>query len=218
MHLKTPIIINKIPDIIFHFFKEVLYNTIRFPRTIPILRNKNWKRGTSIGNSKLYIPNDELVIPTQIESKERANDKYNASFFSITFELFKSEDIGFLMICIVIPKDFRNILWLLYSFFSLVFIASYIIKNPIKTRRITLIIFITLAGRIEIRKYPNATEIPTKSNETKNKINFAGVDNDVFLSPYVIPIPNESILTDKASKIIVSSIISPLYIICKLKK
>ena len=163
------------------------------------------------------IPNEELVIPTQIESKERANAKYNASFFSITLELLRSEEIGFLIIWIVIPKDFRNILWLLYSFFSLVFIASYIIKNPMKIRRITLIIFITLAGRIEIRKYPNATEKPTKSNETKNKINFAGVDNDVFLSPYVIPIPNESILTDKASKIIVSSIISPLYIICKLK-
>ena len=67
-------------------------------------------------------------------------------------------------------------------------------------------------------KYPNETEIHTKAKDTINNINFAGVDNDVFLSPYVIPIPNESILTDKASKIIVSSIISPLYIICKLKK
>ena len=66
----------------------MLYNTIFLPRIIPALRKINWKRGTSIGNSKLYIPNDELVIPTQIESKERANAKYNASFFSIIFELF----------------------------------------------------------------------------------------------------------------------------------
>ena len=40
---------------------------------------------------------------------------------------------------------------------------------------------------------------------------------EVFLIPYVIPIPKESILTDKASKIIVISIIPPLYIICMPK-
>ena len=64
-------------------------------------------------------------------------------------------------------------------------------------------------------KYPNETEIHTKAKDTINNINFAGVDIDVFLRPYVIPIPKASILTDKARRIIVNSIISPLYIICK---
>ena len=71
---------------------------------------------------------------------------------------------------------------------------------------------------MEIRKYPNNTDKLTKAKEMANNIILEEVGIDVFLRPYVIPIPKASILTDKASAIIVISIISPLYIICKLEK
>ena len=75
-----------------------------FPRTFPILKKASWKIEISKGKRKELIPRALPQAPIQKQSKERANPKKNASFASIELEESKSEEVGFLIILIVIPR------------------------------------------------------------------------------------------------------------------
>lgn len=71
--LKNPIKISKIPDKKFQNLSEIeLDIIIFFPKKIPALIKSSWKIGTNIGKNKEGNPKEELLIPTQIESNERA--------------------------------------------------------------------------------------------------------------------------------------------------
>ena len=58
----------------------------------------------------------EYTLVTEIESIDNAIPKKRASLGSIILESSKSEDFGSLIICIVIPKNFINKLYILGSF------------------------------------------------------------------------------------------------------
>ncbi len=58
----------------------------------------------SKGKTKELIPKTLAQLPIQKQSKERANPKKRASLPSIELEASKSEEVGFLIIFIVIPK------------------------------------------------------------------------------------------------------------------
>ena len=74
-------------------------------------------------------------------------------------------------------------------------------------------------------RFPKIIEIHAKTKDVIKRIILAELLIDVFLIPYVIPIPKESILTERANTIIKKNIEKPpfkhkkslLYIICKLK-
>lgn len=58
-------------------------------------------------------------------------------------------------------------------------------------------------------RFPKIIEIHAKTKDVINSIIFAELLIDVFLIPYVIPIPKESILTERANKIIKKNIEKP---------
>ena len=108
-------------------------------------------------------------MPTHIESRESANPKIKASFKSIPREWSKSKGIG-----------------------------SLITKKPRKIKIPELIILVKKSESILLIKFPIKKEKLVKqidiniSNDMEKKPIFA------FFIPYVMPIPRESILTDKA--------------------
>ena len=56
------------------------------------------------GKRKELMPRALPQAPMQKQSKERANPRKKASLASIELEASKSEEVGFLIILIVIPK------------------------------------------------------------------------------------------------------------------
>ena len=68
-------------------------------------------------------------VPIQKLSKESARLKKKASLGSIVLELFKSEQLGFLIILIVIPK---KLIKKLYTFSK----DSEVVASTVKARRI----------------------------------------------------------------------------------
>gem|GEM_PF-3804393 len=162
-----------------------------------------------------------LPIPMQKLSKERAKPKNKASLESIDLELSKSEDIGFFIILIVIPKYLIKKLYIfclsnssdkfifllcLDSFFK----ASKQIKIPIKISIKFPIILVIISGNISFNILPNQIEKMEMIKEMKNKIILARLDILVFLIPYVIPIPRESILLEIANIKELTNIKTPL--------
>ena len=140
---------------------------------MPEFKNSSWNIGTKIGYSNPQFPKDEHEIPTHTESIERAIAKQKASFNSIVLDLFKSKIIGF-------------------------FIVSNIIQIPMPNKSIILINFTTFSGIIENITLPRKIEMLEKSIDKKNKTVADNLPIVVFLIPYVMPIPKESILTDIA--------------------
>lgn len=82
---------------------------IFFPKAVPIERKMNWNNATSIGNNNELAPKILLPIPIQNESIDSAIPRYIASLVSILQEKSKSEEIGSLIIWIVIPKNLMKI-------------------------------------------------------------------------------------------------------------
>ena len=95
-----------------------------------------------------------------------------ASFISMPWELSKSKGIG-----------------------------SSNIKKPIITKMALLIILVTKSGKNILIIFPSAIERVAKNIDIINRISFASKFILVFFNPYVMPIPRESILEDKASNI-----------------
>ena len=73
---------------------------------MPILRNISWNDAINTGKSIELIPITLPPTPMQKLSKESARPRNRDSFASIEFEQSKSEETGFLIIFIVIPKKF----------------------------------------------------------------------------------------------------------------
>lgn len=73
---------------------------------MPKLKNISWKK--AINNGKITEPTPIMLppIPIQKLSNERAIPRNKASLPSIEFERSKSEEMGFLIIFIVIPRHF----------------------------------------------------------------------------------------------------------------
>ena len=102
-----PIIISNIPEIRFHILFGIFDVLFTFsPNNFPIVKNINWNEATNNGNSREFRPNILLPIPMQNESIDNAIPKYIDSFVSMMLELSISEDIGFFIICMVIPRNF----------------------------------------------------------------------------------------------------------------
>lgn len=136
-----PKAISSIPgimDIIFLLIR--LYAVILFPMNKPVYRNINWKSPTAKGIRIDWYPASELPIPTPMASNDRAKPSRIDSLKSMVPDLSKSTSIGFLMTCIVIPKDliaiFKSVPVLVNSFLqgeSFFFIMDCsIIQIPIK--------------------------------------------------------------------------------------
>lgn len=127
------------------------------------------------------------LIPTQTESRESASPNISASLISIPFEPSKSKGIG--SIIIIIPSN---------------------ISIP------ELTIFVKNSERIPLIKSPIKNEIEVNKIDIAMSINIDTLRILAFFIPYVTPIPNESILTESASKhelIIVALKTSYIYII-----
>ena len=122
-------------------------------------------------------------IPIQKLSKERAIAKIRASCGSIIFEWFMSEDIGLL-----------KIFWESFSFFK----AWKHMYIPIQIRIRQPRKLVNDFGSMYWIIFPNNIDIYVVINEIANRIIFPIFDIFVFLIPYVIPIPKESILLDIA--------------------
>lgn len=60
--------------------------------------------------------------------------------------------------------------------------------------------FVIIEGRMCDNRFPKEIERLVITNEIPNKINLEREEILVFLSPYVIPIPNESMLTEIAKE------------------
>ncbi len=82
---------------------------------------------------------------------------------------------------------------------------------PIITNIKLLINLVKKSDNIKEITFPINIEQAEKETDITIKINFAKKFKDVFFIPYVIPIPRESILTDKAS------IIEPKHIFLHFK-
>ena len=80
-------------------------------------------------------------------------------------------------------------------------IGSKIIINPIKIKILRLIILVKNSDKIRLIKSPIKNEILLKNINIAMSIHIEDFRIFVFFIPYVTPIPNESILTDSASKI-----------------
>ena len=181
------------------------------PKKLPIKINRSWKEDTKIGNKLEFSSIILLPIPTHKESRDKAKPKYKASFESILFELSKSEYIGFLIICIVIPKDLIKRLYVLDLWFieHFLFNAWNIINPQIKISIMIPIKFAIKFGNIDVIIFPNLIAIFAINKEIVKRIIFETKFILVPFLPYVIPIPKESILTEKASKMQFKDIFPP---------
>lgn len=176
--------INNIPEIIDQTFWGNLQKfLIWIPKYEPKLRKINCKILTKKGNKVRLISVIAPQIPIQKLSKERAIAKNKASCGSMIFELFKSEDIGLLKIFLES-----------FSFFKAwkhMYIPIQIsIKHPKK--------LVNTFGNIYWIRFPKNIDIYVVISDIANKIIFPILDIFVFLIPYVIPIPKESMLLDNA--------------------
>lgn len=151
-------------------------------------------KGKKVKFISLILP----PIPIHKLSRERAIAKNNDSLESIICELSKSEDIGLL-----------KTLQLTSCFFK----ASKHIYIPIDIKIKLPINFVKKVGKIFWMKFPKNKEKYVVVKEIINKIIFPIKEIFVFLIPYVIPIPSESILLETDNNI-EFNIITPLdYII-----
>ena len=215
MNYKTfiiPIQIKIIPEIIFQILcgiEEILL--IDLPNNLPIHRKSIWKELVSIGNKNELIPIVLQPKPILIESKDIAIPKNTASLISILFELSKSELMGSFIMFMVIP---RNSIKKLYSvclkftslFFSFLNIAPYNINTPMSIN-IEAPTMQEISDEIYAdNMFPKVIETLVKNILNINRIIIAEIDIFVFLIPYVIPTPNESILAEMARIIAFTSI------------
>ena len=105
-NLTTPIKTSKIPEITDQILSGKLLKRCNFfPNIFPILKKTSWKMDINTGKRKELTPIILPKAPMQKQSKERANPKNKASLLSIEWEESKSEEVGFLIILIVIPKN-----------------------------------------------------------------------------------------------------------------
>lgn len=103
--LQHPIIINKIPEIVDKMLSGILRKEYNFcPQRFPRVKKPNCKQLVNNGNIMKKVFIILKPIPIQKLSKERAKPKNKASLESIVLDLSKSEEIGFLIIFMVIPK------------------------------------------------------------------------------------------------------------------
>ena len=99
-----------------HILSGRWLNLLSFlPKKLPKLKNANWKTAIKNGNRKEFTPMMLPPIPIQKLSSESAMPRKIASLASIEFEESKSEEIGFFIIFIVIPKKFIKKLYIFSS-------------------------------------------------------------------------------------------------------
>lgn len=132
------------PETIDHILVGKFERLLSFlPKKHPNSKKNIWKKLTKNGNNKLFIPIILPPIPMQTVSIESAKLRNKASLLSILFDLSKSEDIGFLIIFIVIPRNFiKNeyvllrlvLLRLVFLIFFSFFRAWKQIKIPIRMK------------------------------------------------------------------------------------
>lgn len=181
MKRKTPIKISKILERIDHTLSgKWLKACSFFPNRFPVLKKISWKAEINKGKRKGWTPRILPQLPIQKQSKERAKPRNRASLPSIEFEKSKSKFISF----------FR--------------IAWWKTKMPIAIKIIFPINLVTKSGKIVLIIFPNHTDKTEMVKEITNKTIFARIEILVFLMPYVMPIPRESILleSDKTSELI----------------
>ena len=90
---------------------------IFFPNIFPKERKINWKIETKRGKKIGLTPKVAIPIPPAKESRDKAVPKKRASFPSIVLESSKSEEMGFRIIWMVMPRGLIKNWCILEEFF-----------------------------------------------------------------------------------------------------
>lgn len=154
-----------------------------FPIIFPKLKNISWKIEINKGKRKELIPRILPPTPIQKQSKERAIPKIRASLLSIELEASKSKEV-----------EDNPLLWMDWKH----------IRTPIPIKIEFPISLATKSEKIFFIISPNQTDTSEIEKEMVNNTILPQYEIFVFLIPYVIPIPRESILleSDKISELV----------------